>query len=152
MFNNLFQPADVIFVGGLDGAGYKRLDEQVKIFKRGFGQSKAVIAFRYNANPSEIVKAIRRNHNATIVLFSAGCTQLKSILNSNAAGPSRIYLIEPYGPNQRLTQTIISNRFPTENIYVGTTKSRGRGIVEGTSNSGSASHWGALESVARIIK
>ena len=62
-FKTIFQPIDVIFVGGLDGAGYKSLNEQVTIFKSGFGKDKSVMAFRYNDNSNEIINAITINSN-----------------------------------------------------------------------------------------
>ena len=152
LFKTFFQPIDVIFVGGLDGAGYKSLNEQVTIFKNGFGKDKSIMAFRYNDSSSEIINAITKNKSAKVVLFSAGCRHAVQILKRKSIDPNRIWMIEPYAPNPKLSAAIEGSDIPKTNIYVGTTQSRGKGIAAGVLSSKSPGHWASLENVAKQIK
>jgi hypothetical protein len=152
IINMTSNPIDVIFVGGLDGAGYKSLNEQVRIFKSGFGKDKSVMAFRYNDNSNEIINAISKNKSAKVVLFSAGCRHAVQILKRKSIDPNRIWMIEPYAPNPKLSAAIEGSDIPKTNIYVGSIQARGRGIVMGASSSKSSGHWASLENVAKQIK
>ena len=144
---------DAILVGGLDNrAGDLDINQQTTKFKEGYGTTKNVKSYRYNATTAEILKFLGENPFLPIFLFSAGCTKAFDLSQSKFVNKNLLFVIEPYGASAKVVDTInkaVMNGVPSTNVYVGSGAARGAGIVKNSSPSGSASHWDALKEVGR---
>lgn len=141
---------NVVFVGGLEKVC--SLKRQVELFKLGYGTPVKFISYKWNSPTHEIIKIIKANPSANIILFSAGCQKAKELLLTDGINKRKIYLIEPYGPNESLSWIIDYTKFPTKNIFVGKNKERGYNITKNTTSSGSESHCESLTTSAIIIR
>lgn len=145
---------DAILIGGLDDRqGYKKIDEQLRLFKKGFGYNKNVKAFRYSENTDNIIEFLKENKNTPTFLFSAGCKKSYDILQSGYADKNKFFIIQPYGISSNV-KTIVRNSVkygvPNKNVFVGDTESTGLGIVSGATPSGG--HWQSLTFVGNLKK
>jgi hypothetical protein len=143
---------DAILVAGLDnrsGSAYKSVSEQLSLLKRGFGENKRVQAFAYDTSSSTVINVLKNNPNIHVFTFSAGCRMSDEIANSGYADISKLYIIEPKASKINIRE--IGNVAPASNYFVGPGMGRGEGIGSGASSSNSNSHFGALESVGKII-
>lgn len=147
-----------ILVGGLDyRAGDKKIDQQVKLLNAGLGINEADIkGFRYNTSTSTILEFLKANPKVPVFLFSAGCVKAYDVAMSEFSDKNKIYVIEPYGVSAKtasLIRNTVAAGMPAANVFVGSSKATGAGIVPGCSNSNSKSgHWGALTSVGAMKK
>lgn len=141
---------NVIFVGGLERVC--NIDRQVELFKIGWGTPQKMQVYKWNHKTTDIISKIQSNPDAQVILFSAGCLKAKEILLNPKINKNKIWLIEPYTPNETLTFIIEWSKFPAKNILVGKTKDRGLGITKGTRDSNSVLHCESLTTSAIIIK
>jgi hypothetical protein len=145
---------DAILIGGLDGDGFKKIGEQLSIFKKGFGDGN-VKAFRYNDSLSSILNFLKQNPKIPIFLFSAGCNFADELITSELVDKNRIYVIEPFNKKGRLNISVsnaITKGLSPRNIFV-KKGSPGRGYgFSGASDSGAESHWDALRIVPEKLK
>lgn len=145
---------DAVLVGGLDYRnGDYKIDQQVELLKKGFGSNKKVKGFRYNTPTSEILNFLSQSPKIPIFLFSAGCTKASDLSNSRNVDVNKLYIIEPYAASsntKQIVQSAVSNGVPSNNVFVGGSSGRGKGVVAGAVNSQSDSHWGALTKVGSM--
>ena len=146
---------DAIFVGGIDDKkGYYSLEEQLSIFKKGFG-GKNVKAFGHKTPHETILKYLTLYPKIPIFLFSAGCNLADDIIDSEFVDKKKLYLIEPWSRslnelNQSVTRAI-KKGLPAKNVFVWK-ESVGRGSgISGASDSeggpGIEGHWNSLITV-----
>ena len=147
----------VVFVGGLDrGSKYKAIEEQTGILEDGLGDNFTVIHHRYT-EVKEAKESIIRNPNCYVVLFSAGCSQSKSIA-SLVTDKSKMYIVDPYTCDFDAFKSVTTSGVNKNNI-LGTTNSDNctGNNVAGTKRSckGFKStldcHWDGLRVVGSII-
>jgi len=146
--------AQVILMGGLDyRKGDKSINQQVDVVKKSIGLQN-VIGHRY-MNLSDVLLSIKKNQNAYVILFSAGCKYSKQIADA-MSDKTKLFIVEPYAISSE-TATSVSSAVgigvPSKNVIVGPSKGRGSGVVNGATKTPSEiGHWGALEYVGSFIK
>jgi hypothetical protein len=150
--------ASVILMGGLDyRPGDYKIDQQKSLLQSGLG-SQDVIAHRYT-DLNGVLKSIKDNPNATIVLFSAGCSYSSTIAKA-IQDKSKLYIVEPYAKSTNTAnsvQSAVNKGVPASNVLTGNTVARGMGVVSGATETpnvkggGMASHWNALKFVGKLI-
>lgn len=145
---------DAVLVGGLD---YRSsdfpIDQQVEMVKKGFGTDKNIKGFRYNTPTSEVLNFMSQNPGIPVFLFSAGCTKAYDLSKSPNVDKNKLYIIEPYAVSETtksIVRSAVSNGVPSSNVFVGGSKGRGQGIVDGSSSSNSSTHFGALTTVGSM--
>jgi hypothetical protein len=145
---------DAVLVGGLDyRSSDKPIDQQVELVKKGLGGDKRVKGFRYNASTSEVLNFMGGNPGIPVFLFSAGCTKAYDLSKSPNVDKDKLYIIEPYAVSETtksIVNSAVSNGVPASNVFVGGSQGRGKGIVDGASDSRSSSHFGALTTVGSM--
>jgi hypothetical protein len=146
--------AQVILMGGLDyRKGDKSINQQVDVVKKSIGLQN-VIGHRY-MNLNDVLLSIKKNPNAYVILFSAGCRYSKQIADE-MSDKTKLFIVEPYAISSG-TATSVSSAVgigvPSKNVIVGPSKGRGSGVVNGATKTPSEiGHWGALEYVGSFIK
>ena len=146
--------AQVILMGGLDyRKGDKSINQQVDVVKKSIGLQN-VIGHRY-MNLNDVLLSIKKNPNAYVILFSAGCKYSKQIADE-MSDKTKLFIVEPYAISSG-TATSVSSAVgigvPSKNVIVGPSKGRGSGVVNGATKTPSEiGHWGALEYVGNFIK
>jgi len=170
-------PPVTVFISGLDktyNSGYKSLDEQLLIFKYGYGEDKNVKLFRWSVtqNDSEaniLFKFLEQNPNVPIFTFSKGCEIVGALSSKSYVDVKKMYVIEPYGASDKTINkinTAIKNGMPESNIFYGSSKGTGKGIwgksvpsgpniKEITVNGKTYSlnnHWSALVNVSKLFR
>jgi len=146
--------AQVILMGGLDyRKGDKSINQQVDVVKKSIGLQN-VIGHRY-MNLNDVLLSIKKNPNAYVILFSAGCKYSKQIADE-MSDKTKLFIVEPYAISSG-TATSVSSAVgigvPSKNVIVGPSKGRGSGVVNGATKTPSEiGHWGALEYVGSFIK
>ena len=149
----------VVFVGGLDrGSKYKAIEEQTGILEDGLGDNFTVIHHRYT-EVKEAKESIIRNPNCYVVLFSAGCSQSKSIA-SLVTDKSKMYIVDPYSCSSNTLKNVINSGIDKNNI-LGTTNrdnctgNNVAGIKRNCKEMGFKNtldcHWDGLRIVGEII-
>jgi len=145
---------DAVLVGGLDyRSSDQPIDQQVELVKKGLGGDKRVKGFRYNASTSEVLNFMGGNPGIPVFLFSAGCTKAYDLSKSPNVDKDKLYIIEPYAVSETtksIVNSAVSNGVPASNVFVGGSQGRGKGIVDGASDSRSSSHFGALTTVGSM--
>jgi hypothetical protein len=145
---------DAVLVGGLDyRSSDQPIDQQVELVKKGLGGDKRVKGFRYNASTSEVLNFMGGNPGIPVFLFSAGCTKAFDLSKSPNVDKDKLYIIEPYAVSETtksIVRSAVSNGVPASNVFVGGSQGRGKGIVDGASDSRSSSHFGALTTVGSM--
>jgi hypothetical protein len=145
---------DAVLVGGLDyRSSDQPIDQQVELVKKGLGGDKRVKGFRYNASTSEVLNFMGGNPGIPVFLFSAGCTKAYDLSKSPNVDKDKLYIIEPYAVSETtksIVNSAVSNGVPASNVFVGGSQGRGKGIVDGASDSKSSSHFGALTTVGSM--
>jgi hypothetical protein len=148
----------IALLGGLDNrANDKNIDQQAELVKKENPDVK-VAAFRYN-DLSGIQKYIDSNPDSKIILFSAGCRYSSQIaeqmikLNKDL---SDLFIVEPYHSGGGTTKSVkkaVELGVPSKNVYVGSSSSTGKGIVQNTSSTPkcSPSHWCALTKIGKLV-
>jgi hypothetical protein len=148
LFENYSQ-YDAMLIGGLDyRAGDYKIDKQVELLKKTYGTNKNVMGFRYNTPTSTILEFLAKNPKIDVYMFSAGCSKAEEIAKSPNLDLNRVFIIEPYAVSartKRVVQSAVSLGVPAKNVIVGPNAARGKGVVEGATDSGGVSHWGALK-------
>ena len=137
---------DAILVGGLDTRpGDYNIDQQVKMLKKSLGESKNIKGFRYNTDTNAILKFLEKNPKLPIYLFSAGCNKAEALSASTHADKSKIYIIEPYAVSgNKNVSGAVTKGVPAKNVFVGPDTARGKGVVQGSSDSPGKNHWDSL--------
>lgn len=147
---------DAVLIGGLDyRAGDYKIDKQVELFKQGYGANKNVKGFTYNTPTATITNFLKSQPNATVVMFSAGCSKAEAVSLVPGINKNKIYIVECYATSAGTTAIVkaaVKNGVPASNVYVGPTTDRGNGVVPGASSSGAPTHWDALKIVGGKIK
>jgi hypothetical protein len=145
---------DAVLVGGLDyRSSDQPIEQQVELVKKGLGGDKRVKGFRYNASTSEVLNFMGGNPGIPVFLFSAGCTKAYDLSKSPNVDKDKLYIIEPYAVSETtksIVRSAVSNGVPASNVFVGGSQGRGKGIVDGASDSNSSSHFGALTTVGSM--
>jgi hypothetical protein len=145
---------DAVLVGGLDyRSSDQPIDQQIELVKKGLGGDKKVKGFRYNASISEVLNFMGGNPGIPVFLFSAGCTKAYDLSKSPNVDKDKLYIIEPYAVSETtksIVRSAVSNGVPASNVFVGGSQGRGKGIVDGASDSKSSSHFGALTTVGSM--
>jgi hypothetical protein len=145
---------DAVLVGGLDyRSSDQPIDQQVELVKKGLGGDKRVKGFRYNASTSEVLNFMGGNPGIPVFLFSAGCTKAYDLSKSPNVDKDKLYIIEPYAVSETtksIVNSAVSNGVPASNVFVGGSQGRGKGVVDGASDSKSSSHFGALTTVGSM--
>ena len=150
----------IIFVSGLttkvSGTEYSVSEQQALLAKN----VRVPIYAYHHGNPAAITKAIKQNPNATVVLFSAGCS-LSKLVVTLMKSPTKLYIVEPYadsGNTVASVQYAVENGTPAANVFVGPKSGRGLGIVSGATRTKDDSektyienHWKALQDVGTYI-
>jgi hypothetical protein len=93
------------------------------------------------------------NPGIPVFLFSAGCTKAYDLSKSPNVDKDKLYIIEPYAVSETtksIVRSAVSNGVPASNVFVGGSQGRGKGIVDGASDSNSSSHFGALTTVGSM--
>jgi len=117
------------------------------------GGDKKVKGFRYNASTSEVLNFMGGNPGIPVFLFSAGCTKAYDLSKSPNVDKDKLYIIEPYAVSETtksIVNSAVSNGVPASNVFVGGSQGRGKGVVDGASDSKSSSHFGALTTVGSM--
>ncbi len=152
----------IIFVSGVttsvSGTPPKSVSQQQELLAKNV--SMPINAF-HHGNVVTVIKAVKQNPTATVVLFSAGCSLASSVVTL-MKDPTKLYIVEPYAIS---STTVTSVRFavekgtPAANVFVGPAAGRGKGVVPGATKSIDnpkinyiANHWKALEDVGKYIK
>ena len=148
----------LIFVGGLDTEPkYKSLSKQTSILKSGLSAHNVISISHTNA--STALPLIKQYPNASVVLFSAGCGA-SSAIASAMQDKTKLYIVEPYAISSSTRNSVraaVDLGVPANNVFVGSTRGRGAGIVAGTTEMPTikggvmASHWNALALVGNYI-
>jgi hypothetical protein len=145
---------DAVFAGGVDDRkGYYKLPEQLKLFKKGYGEDKKVMGFRYVEKTDNIIEFLKEHPKTPVFLFSAGCNKSYQILQSGYSDKNKFFIIQPYGVSSN-TKTIVRNSVkygvPAKNVFIGNSESTGLGIISGATPSGG--HWESLTFVGNLKK
>lgn len=146
--------AQVILMGGLDyRKGDKNINQQVEVVKKSTGIQN-VIGHRY-MNISDVLLSIKKNPNAYVILFSAGCRYSKQIAEA-MSDKTKLFIVEPYAISSGTASSVssaVGMGVPAKNVIVGPSQGRGAGVVSGATKTPSGiGHWGALEYVGGFIK
>ena len=154
---------EALVISGLDDKdkkGYKKQEEQLQLFKNGFGINRNVSILRHNVSLDTITTFLRNNPNIPVFLFSKGCERAVEIMNSGLVAPSKLYIIEPYAVSSN-TKTTVENavrlyKVPMKNVFSGgypevgsVINVNGQKPIELTSAMGRTSHWAALTTVGK---
>ena len=144
-----------ILVGGLTyRSGDKSTSTQAQMLKSGLGVAN-VKSFDWDASTESILSFLSANPKTPVFLFSAGCKKAGPLSASNNVDINKLYIIEPFyepgGETAKSVKTAVSNGVPSKNVFVGTSASRGNGIVSGTSSTNVKDHWDALVTVGRMF-
>jgi len=150
---------NVILLGGLDTrSGDKKIDEQIKLVKSGLSKPYTIEGYRYK-DVSSVLQALEKNPNSIVLCFSAGCLYSQKVAEKMAelkVNLNNLYIIEPYNAGGETTKSVkkaVQLGVPEKNVYVGTYKEAGLGIVANPTPTPSCSpkHWCALTQVAKTL-
>lgn len=157
--SNLSGKKSVLLLGGLDNrAGDKNISQQVELMKSGFSKDVDIKGFRY-FDKDGILKAIEKDKNSYVVLFSAGCSSAeivaKKILQVGG-NLNNMYILEPYASSPATANSVqqaVKLGVPAKNVFVGSWKGTGLGVVENATPTPncSPSHWCSLVEVSKKI-
>lgn len=140
---------DAVLIGGLDyRPGDYTIDQQVNLLKKTYGSNKKIKGFRYKESASSILEFLSKNPKIDVYMFSAGCAKAEEIAKSPHVNLKKVFIIEPYALSantKRIVSAAVNKGVPAKNVYVGPTSGRGKGIVNGASDSKSNTHWDALK-------
>jgi hypothetical protein len=154
---------EALVISGLDDkdkTGFKKQEEQLQLFKDGFGINRNVAILRHNVSLDTITTFLRNNPNIPVFLFSKGCDRAVEIMNSGLVAPSKLYIIEPYSSGNTAKKAVEDAvrlyKVPMKNVFSGGYPGTGSLInVNGqqpvllTTAMGRTSHWAALTTVAK---
>lgn len=139
-----------VLIAGLDGDGYKPLEEQVALLQTSF--SGKIKGFRYNTPDSEILAFLKEVPKIHVFMFSAGCRKAAVIAKSPDVILDKIYIIEPYAVNgNSAVVEAVGKGVPARHVFVGSSTATGKNVVPGAVSSNASSHWGALAKGGQFI-
>ena len=122
-------------------------DRQCDIVRKNLPGHKVILYKR--GEYKRLIRDSHRDTSSVIILFSAGCKDSYSVIESVLCD---VWIVEPhysYGGNIR---KCISIGFPRDRVLLGSTKERGMGIDKGCRKTPRAfGHFGSLEWVCWII-
>lgn len=144
----------IILMGGLDTRpNDKNINQQVEMVKKSSNNNN-VIGHRYSML-GNVLNSIKENPTYNVILFSAGCAHSRKIADA-MSDKSKLYIVEPFAvssPTKSSVRGAVDLGVPSQNVVVGPTEGRGRGVVDGATKTPSGiGHWGALEYVAGMLK
>ena len=144
-----------VLVGGLNyRSGDKSTSTQAQMLKTALDVTN-VKSFDWDASTESILSFLSANPKTPVFLFSAGCKKAGPLSASDNVDINKLYIIEPFyepgGETAKSVKTAVNNGVPSKNVFVGTSASRGNGIVSGTSSTNVKDHWDALVSVGRMF-
>ena len=139
--------------------GDKSIEAQEKLLKTGLGKKFITEFYRYN-DPQGVLKAIKKDSNVYVVIFSAGCNYSLKIakeLQESGGKLKNLYIVEPYHVGGKATKAVrdsIKLGVPEKNVLVGNYKQSGLGIVPNATLTPKClpKHWCSLTEVGKIIK
>ena len=149
----------VLLLGGLDTrAGDKKINEQVELIKKGLSKDTDVKGFRY-FDKDGIMKQIENDKNVFVILFSAGCAYAETVakkIQQVGGNLKDMYILEPYAASAATANSVqnaVKLGVPSQNVFVGTWKGTGLGVVENATPTPncSPSHWCSLVEVSKKI-
>ncbi len=148
----------ILFLGGLDGKGYKNISQQEELIKNGLKRGVDIDSYRYT-NPQGIIDAIKKNPNSYVVLFSAGAKHSKAVASEilkNKGDLKKMYILEPYNDFKSTYDSVnkaVDLGVPNKNVWVGTKTSVGLGIIQNPKSTPSClpKHWCSLTEFGKII-
>ncbi len=113
---------DVVFVGGLDGKGYKDIVTQSKIFTRNINNNVNIRTYSYTQE-IEYLTFIKNNPNVYVVVFSKSCESSVKIAQIPGFDKNKLFIVEPYttdgGKTTKTIQDAVAIGVPAKNVYVG---------------------------------
>ena len=148
----------ILFLGGLDGKGYKNISQQEELIKNGFKKGADIDSYRYT-NPKGIIDSIKNNPNSYVILFSAGAKHSSSVANEivkNKGDLNKMFILEPYNDFKTTYDSVnkaIKLGVPQKNVWIGTTQSTGLGIINNPNKTPFClpKHWCSLTEFGKII-
>jgi len=160
MIKKLQKPNNILLLGGLDSrSGDLNIGQQVELINKGLINKKKIDGFRYN-DFAGILNAINNSTKPIyVILFSAGASKSKEIaiaLNQKGFSLNNMFIVEPYAKSSNTSQSVkeaVRLGVPEKNVWVGTSKSTGLGVVNNTSSTPNCSprHWCSLTELAKRI-
>jgi hypothetical protein len=154
------KPKNILLLGGLDNrSGDLDISQQVDVLRKGVDNSYSIKGFRYTDVIGITAEIESSKKEVYVVLFSAGCKYANKIaqemLTKNYS-LNYLYVVEPYATSSTTSNSIqeaVQLGLPNKNVIVGNSKSVGKGVVAGATNtpSCSPSHWCSLEEVGKIL-
>jgi len=147
---------DAILVGGLDDRkGDYNINQQVELFKQGFGAEKKVLGLRYTTTSAQILQRMAISPRVPVILFSKGNERVAGLLASELIDKSKLFLVEAYTESDNVKNIIlnaVSKGVPLTNVYAGPNDARGGAITGASKTPKGVDHWGALKYVGGILK
>ena len=147
---------DAILVGGLDDrAGDYNINQQVELFKKGFGSEKKVLGLRYTTTASQVLQKMANSPKVYVILFSAGNRRAVGLVGSELIDKSKLFLVEPYTESENTRReilTAVSRGVPVTNVYAGPGDARGGAITGASKTPTGVDHWGSLSYVGGVVK
>lgn len=147
---------DAILVGGLDDrAGDYNINQQVELFKKGFGSEKKVLGLRYTTTASQVLQKMANSPKVPVILFSAGNRRAVGLVGSELINKSKLFLVEPYTESENTRReilTAVSRGVPVTNVYAGPGDARGGAITGASKTPTGVDHWGSLSYVGGVLK
>jgi hypothetical protein len=148
----------ILFLGGLDGKGYKNISQQEELIKNGLKKGADIDSYRYT-NPQGIIDSIKNNPNSYVILFSAGAKHSSSVANEivkNKGDLNKMFIIEPYNDFKTTYDSVnkaIKLGVPQKNVWIGTTQGTGLGIVNNPTKTPYClpKHWCSLSEIGKKI-
>jgi len=140
----------VIFMAGLERDMNK--DRQSNILNSALG-NKTVITHAWT-DLSGLKNSIKNNPNAYVVLFSKACES--SLVAANLINDkNKLFIVEPYSKSSgtaSIVKSAVNSGVPESNVIVGSSSSRGNGVVGGATKNNIGGHFDALKFVAKFIR
>lgn len=154
------KPSNVLLLGGLDNrSGDLDINQQVELVNNALNNTKNIQGFRYN-DLTGILSAINNSTKPMIViLFSAGGSKSKEVamaLKQKGFSLNNMFIVEPYAKSSNTSESVkeaVRLGVPEKNVWVGTSKATGLGVVNNTTSTPNCSprHWCSLTELAKRI-
>jgi hypothetical protein len=143
---------DAVLICGLTNrSGDLSVSEQVSTLQNASGL-RNIKGFGHEASNSGMIKSfIEHNPNIPVVLFSAGCDRSDVVLSCRNVNRNRVYLIQPWAPNQDRQSYFGGLNMPKNHIYVGDGGSSGLGINGATRCPKGMRHWDSLPKIGGMV-
>jgi hypothetical protein len=147
----------IIFVSGLDyRSGDLSVSQQVDLIKKGFPGA-TIISHRWSVATSEVTTSINNNRDASVILFSAGCSKSKAIaqfMKGLNLPLNRLYINEPYTVSTNTYNVVtaaISLGVPSKNVFSGGSQATGSNVPGASNLSGRVGHFQSLTPLGSLL-